>query len=186
MRNHKTAELRRLYRQAASINKHIQEEERFVDKIKQFSSPEHIHISSSICPFCHTEKDTLRQSAEKLHQAITKVSGNLAQAHPMKAKFESSLIEVKRDIELVSFELRKANKQITEVERTEKQLAEQKSLYESILIQKAKLFMLLDTLNMADDAELEKQITGINKQLREINRSLIKYGNPPIFWSTQK
>lgn len=175
MRNHKTAELRRLYRQAASINKHIQEEERFVDKIKQFSSPEHIHISSSICPFCHTEKDTLRQSAEKLHQAITKVSGNLAQAHPMKAKFESSLIEVKRDIELVSFELKKANKQITEVERTEKQLAEQKSLYESILIQKAKLFMLLDTLNMADDAELEKQITGINKQLREINRSLIKY-----------
>ncbi len=137
--------------------------------------PEHIHISSSICPFCHTEKDTLRQSAEKLQQAITKVSGNLAQAHPMKAKFESSLIEVKRDIELVSFELRKANQQITEVERTEKQLAEQKSLYESILIQKAKLFMLLDTLNMADDAELEKQITGINKQLREINRSLIKY-----------
>lgn len=174
-RNHKTAELRRLYRQAASINKHIQEEERFVDNIKQFSSPKHIHISSSVCPFCHTEKDTLRQSAEKLQQAITKVSGNLAQARPMKAKFESSLIDVKRDIEVVSLDLRATTLQITEVEKTEKQLAEQKSLYESILIQKAKLFMLLDTLSMADDAELEKQITEINKQLREINKSLIKY-----------
>ncbi|MFM4810156.1 DUF3732 domain-containing protein [Aeromonas hydrophila] len=174
-RNHKTAELRRLYRQAASINKHIQEEERFVDNIKKFSSPKHIHISSSICPFCHTEKDTLRQSAEKLQQAITKVSGNLAQARPMKAKFESSLIDVKREIEAVSLELRATTLQITEVEKTEKQLAEQKSLYESILIQKAKLFMLLDTLSMADDAELEKQITEIHKQLREINKSLIKY-----------
>ncbi|MGE6167635.1 DUF3732 domain-containing protein [Aeromonas media] len=174
-RNHKTAELRRLYRQAASINKHIQEEERFVDNIKKFSSPKHIHISSSICPFCHTEKDTLRQSAEKLQQAITKVSGNLAQARPMKARFESSLIDVKREIEAVSLELRATTLQITEVEKTEKQLAEQKSLYESILIQKAKLFMLLDTLSMADDAELEKQITEIHKQLREINKSLIKY-----------
>lgn len=174
-RNHKTAELRRLYRQAASINKHIQEEERFVDNIKKFSSPKHIHISSSVCPFCHTEKDMLRQSAEKLQQAITKVSGNLAQARPMKAKFESSLIDVKREIEAVSLELRAITLQITEVEKTEKQLAEQKSLYESILIQKAKLFMLLDTLSMADDAELEKQITEIHKQLREINKSLIKY-----------
>jgi len=174
-RNHKTAELRRLYRQATSINKHIQEEERFVDNIKKFSSPKHIHISSSVCPFCHTEKDTLRQSAEKLQQAITKVSGNLAQARPMKAKFESSLIDVKREIEAMSLELRATTLQITEVEKTEKQLAEQKSLYESILIQKAKIFMLLDTLSMADDAELEKQITEIHKQLREINKSLIKY-----------
>lgn len=56
------------------------------------------------------------------------------------------------------------NQQITEIEKTEKQLAELKSLYESILMQKAKLFMLLDTLNMADDAELEKQIKEINQK----------------------
>ncbi|WP_439837718.1 DUF3732 domain-containing protein [Aeromonas enteropelogenes] len=174
-RNHKTAELRRLYRQAASISKHIQEEERFVDNIKKFSSPKHIHISSSVCPFCHTEQDTLRQSAEKLQQAITKISGNLAQARPMKAKFESSLIDVKREIETVKLELMATTLQINEIEKTEKQLAEQKSLYESILIQKARLFMLLDTLSMADDAELEKQITEIQKQLREINKSLVKY-----------
>lgn len=58
------------------------------------------------------------------------------------------------------------NQQITEIEKTEKQLAELKSLYESILMQKAKLFMLLDTLNMADDAELEKQIKEITKKLK--------------------
>jgi len=174
-RTHKTAELRKLQRQAASINKHIQEEERFVDNISQFSSPKHVHISASVCPFCHTEKESLRESAEKLQHAITKVSGNLAQARPMKAKFESSLVDVKRSIEAFDKELTVLNQQITEIEKTEKQLAEQKSLYESILMQKAKLFMLLDTLNMADDAELEKKIQELNKQLKAIDKDLKQY-----------
>ncbi|RXE49293.1 DUF3732 domain-containing protein [Chromohalobacter israelensis] len=174
-RTQKTAELRKLQRQAASINKHIQEEERFVDNVKQFSSPKHVHISASVCPFCHTEKDTLRESAKKLQQAITKVSGNLAQARPMKAKFESSLFEVQRNIEVLDKELTALSLQITEVEKAEKQLEEQKSLYESILMQKAKLFVLLDTLNMADDAELENQIKALKKQLRDINKKLKQY-----------
>lgn len=174
-RNQKATELRKLQRQASSINKHIQEEERFVDNVKQFSAPEHVHISASICPFCHTEKDTLRESAEKLQLAITKVSGNLAQARPMKAKFESSLVDVQRNIEVVSRALTELNQQITEIEKTEKQLAEQKSLYESVLMQKAKLFALLDTLNMADDADLEKQIKGLSTQIKIINKDLKKY-----------
>jgi thiol-disulfide isomerase/thioredoxin len=174
-RTQKTAELRKLQRQSASINKHIHEEERFVDNVKQFSSPKHVHISASVCPFCHTEKDTLRESAEKLRQAITKVSGNLAQARPMKVKFESSLVEVQRNIEVCDKELTALNQQITEIEKAEKQLAEQKSLYESILMQKANLFMLLNTLNMADDAKLDKRIKELNKLLEAINEDLKQY-----------
>ena len=174
-RNQKTAELRKLQRQAASINKHIQEEERFVDNVKQFSAPKHVHISTSICPFCHTEKDTLRQSAEKLQQAITKVSGNLAQARPMKAKFESLLVDVAGNIEVVSKALTALTQQITEIEKAEKKLEEQRSLYESVLMQKAKLFALLDTLNMADDADLENQIKDLNGQIKDITKELKKY-----------
>ncbi|MEO4073779.1 DUF3732 domain-containing protein [Acinetobacter pittii] len=174
-RNQKTIELRKLQRQVSSINRHIQEEERFVFNIKQFSSPKSVHISASVCPFCHTEKDSLRQSAEKLKQAITKVSGNLAQARPMKAKFESSLVEVQRNIDVVSNTVKELNQQITEIEHTDEQLAKQKSLYESIVIQKAKLFALLDTLNMGDDIELEKEIKELKKQLKKITDALKEY-----------
>ncbi|WP_028767833.1 DUF3732 domain-containing protein [Shewanella fidelis] len=174
-RNQKTAELRKLQRQATSINKHIQEEERFVDNVKQFSSPQHVHISALVCPFCHTEKDNLSQSAEKLQQAITKVSGNLAQARPMKAKFESSLLEVQRDTETVSKSLTEFNHQITEIEKANQQLTERKSLYESIVMQKAKLFVLLDTLNMADDAELETELKELKKKLNKITNALKEY-----------
>jgi len=174
-RNKKTVELRKLQRQVSSLNKHLQEEEQFSSNVKQFSSPKHVHLSTSVCPFCHTEKDSLRQSAEKLKQAITKVSGNLAQARLMKAKFESSLVEVQRNIEVVSNTLTELNKQITEIENTDEQLAKQKSLYESILMQKAKLFVLLDTLNMADDIELEKEIKDLKKQLKKITDALKEY-----------
>lgn len=174
-RTQKTAELRKLQRQAASINKHLQEEERFVENVNKFDSPKDVHISTMVCPFCHTEKENLQESAEKLKQAIIKVSGNLAQARPMKAKFESSLVDVKRSIEKFDKELTDLSQQITEIEKAEKQLDEQKSLYESILMHKAKLFMLLDTLNLADDVELEKKIEVLIKQLSEINKDLNQY-----------
>ncbi len=80
-----------------------------------------------------------------------------------------------RNIEAVSKKLNELSQQITEIEKTDKQLAEQKSLFESILMQKAKLFALLDTLNMADDAELEKEIKEISKQLKGITKDLKKY-----------
>lgn len=174
-RDQQAAELRKLQRKSSSIKNHIQEEERFVDNVRQFKSPKDVRISAAVCPFCHTEKDSLRQSAENLHQAITKVSGNLAQARPMKAKFESSLVDVKRSIEVASKELTELNQQLAELEKTEKHLTEQKSLYESIVMQKAKLFALLDTLNMADDAELDKNIKDTKKQLNGISKGLKAY-----------
>lgn len=42
-------------------------------------------------------------------------------------------------------------------------------------MQKAKLFVILDTLNIADDAELEKQIKELYKQLNDINKEFEKY-----------
>ncbi|EOY9126525.1 DUF3732 domain-containing protein [Providencia stuartii] len=93
----------------------------------------------------------------------------------MKAKFESSLIEVKRNIEIIKNELCTLSQQIAEIEKVEKQLIEQKSLYEKVLMQKAKLFILLDTLNMANDIELDKQINELNKELKNINKKLALY-----------
>ncbi|WP_034588378.1 DUF3732 domain-containing protein, partial [Acinetobacter sp. HR7] len=174
-RTEKLVELRKLQRQISSIKKHIHEEERFVDNISKYSSPKDVCISTSVCPFCHTVHETLNESAENLKQAIIKVSGNLELARPMKAKFESSLIEVKRSLEKHEKELEELNQQINEIELMEKRLKKQKSLYENILIQKAKLFILLDTLNLANDIKLEEKIKELNKRFMEINNSLKNY-----------
>lgn len=174
-RDSKTADLRKLHRQISSINKNISEEERFVNKIEKLSLPKHVQISTSVCPFCSTEQDSLQESALRLKNAISKVSGNLAQARPMKAKFKSSLVEAKREADSLNIELLALSKEIEEVEATEEKIAENKSLYESVIMQKAKLFALLDNLNMTDDVELELQLKALRKQLKEINKRLLKY-----------
>jgi len=53
--------------------------------------------------------------------------------------------------------------------------AEQKSLYETIVMTKARLFMLLETLNLADDDELESRLNSLNKELLNISKKLNKY-----------
>lgn len=174
-RTKKTSQLRKLQRQESSIKKHIQEDERLIDDVSKFETPKSIYISASVCPFCHTEKNNLDESAKKLQHAIVKISGNLTHAKPMKAKFESSLIEVKRNIEIIHNELCTLSQQIAEIEKVEKQLIEQKSLYENVLMQKAKLFILLDTLNMANDIELDKKINELNKGLKNINKKFALY-----------
>ncbi len=171
----KTAKLRKLQRQAASINKHIEEDVRFVENSRQFQLQDKVQVATTVCPFCHTEQNQLKHSAEQLQQAIAKISSNLAYAKPMKAKYESSLVTVKREIELVSQEVSTVNEQITVLEKAEKELAEQKSLYEAIVMEKARLFMLLETISLADDEGLEKRFISLNSELKKNSNKLKKY-----------
>ena len=173
--SYKTVKLRNLQRKIESIKNNIKEEARFIESIHNLNTPSHVNISTSVCPFCHTEKPSLQDSAEKLQQAITKISGNLAQARPMRAKFESSLISSQREIEELKSEITDLNNQISEIEITNNKIANNKSSYELVIMQKAKLFALLDTINMADDTALEKEIEGIRKQLRKIKLKLDEY-----------
>lgn len=171
----KTGQLRRLQRQAGLIKHHIVEEKKFVASGVNLQPGETVHIAKSVCPFCHTEHEQLQQSAKQLQQAISKLSSNLKQAKPMRAKFESSLVDVQRQIEGLSKEVTDISSQITEIERSEKVLSEKKSLYESILLYKAKLDMLLDSLNFANDAEVEERMKVAQGALRKVDQQLEEY-----------
>ncbi|MHB8056815.1 MAG: DUF3732 domain-containing protein [Desulfuromonadaceae bacterium] len=171
----RTAELRRLRRKFGSIKHHIEEEERFVANGANLQHSETVHIARSVCPFCQTEHEQLQQSAEHLQQAIYKLSNNLMQAKPMRAKFESSLVEVQRGIESLSKEVATISSQISEIEKAEKVLGEKKSLYESILLSKVKLDMLLESLNLTNDTAVEERFKKARAALQEIEKQLNKY-----------
>jgi len=171
----KAAELRKLQRQATSTNKNIEEENRFVENSLKFKLQEKVLVATTVCPFCRTEKEHLEHSAEKLQKALAKVSSNLRYAKPMKAKFESSLILVKRDIELLSQEISSVNKQIQVLEQSDKELTEKKSLYETIVMTKARLFVLLEALNLADDEGLDERLNSLRADLKKIDKKLRTY-----------
>lgn len=171
----KTSQLRKLQRQENSIKHHIEEEERFFKNSQKFDSPEKVVLATTVCPFCQTEHEQLTESAEKLQSAINKVSSNLAQTKPMTAKFQSELISVKRNIEICSDEVKGLSDQIKAIEKSEKELRQQKSLYESILKAKARLLVLLETLGLADDIELDKRLKSLDKEFKKTAKKLNQY-----------
>ncbi len=171
----KKSELGKLQRQAKSLSKHIAEDELFFKNFSKLESPDKVYISSTVCPFCHVEKKELGQSAKKLQEVIIKVSDNLAHSRPIKAKFESVLVDVNKKIEEVKEKLTDLNQQISKIEKNNEELAKQKTLYESILIEKANLFMLLNAIKLSDDIELEKKCISFENELKIINKKLNRY-----------
>ncbi len=173
--NLKVSELRKLQRQASSIAKNIEEEKRLFVNGSKLGWKDKIQVASSVCPFCHTQNNELLHSAKKLQDAITKVVHNLSHIKPIKAKFESSLVEVKRKIEELKNEITPLNEQILVIETSEKQISAQKSLYENILIIKARLFMLLEGISLGDDIELDRNIKTVKNDIYKIDEKLKGY-----------
>ncbi|MFP7260028.1 DUF3732 domain-containing protein [Citrobacter portucalensis] len=173
--NLKVSELRKLQRQASSIAKNIEEEKRLFVNGSKLGWKDKIQVASSVCPFCHTQNNELLHSAKKLQDAITKVVHNLSHIKPIKAKFESSLVEVKRKIEELKNEITPLNEQILVIETSEKQISAQKSLYENILIIKARLFMLLEGISLGDDIELDRNIKAVKNDIYKIDEKLKGY-----------
>lgn len=173
--NDKTAELRSHQRKKTSIKSHLTEEFRFVTRSQQLRVKESVVISNTICPFCHTHKDDLGHSANQLQMAINMISSNLASTKPIRAKFEAQLHSVQKEIDTTISQVNNIAGQIREFERSEKIIEQQKSLYEAIIMRKAQLFSMLDGINLADDVELQKRITGLQTELGEIKTKLRRY-----------
>lgn len=171
----KISNLRRLQRQTASIKRNISQEEKLVANSEIFLLNESVQIAKSVCPFCHTEHEQLQQSAEHLKNAISKLANNLKQAKPIRSKFKSTLIDVKREIEQLSNEATTISSQISEIEKSEKILKESKSIYESILVYKVKLDMLIEAVTSIDDTEVDQRLKVAQKAINGIDDDLKKY-----------
>lgn len=173
--NDKTSELRGLQRKFASIKSHLAEEVKFVARAQQLHVKKSVLISSTVCPFCYTNKNDLGHSAHQLQNAINMISNNLASTKPIRAKFETQLQAVQKDIDSTIKQVNTLANQIREFERSEKIIAQQKSLYEAIIMRKAQLFSMLDGINLADDSELEKRISGLQSDLSDNKLKLSQY-----------
>lgn len=171
----KTQQLRKLQRQSASIQRNISEEERFVANGVGFDQNRTIRVGKSVCPFCHTEHEELQENARQLQDAVLKLSSNLKQAKPMRARFDSELVKLRHETTELSQDILKVKSQIVELEKAEKQLAEKKSLYELILQAKAKLEVLIDSINFTSDSEVNLRHEKISSELKRIEQQLMAY-----------
>ncbi|WP_046078776.1 DUF3732 domain-containing protein [Halomonas sp. HG01] len=171
----KTSQLRSLQRKANSIKKSISDEKELSERMSEISPQDSVDIAYSVCPFCHTSHEQLKESAINLKKAIDKISNNAQHASPLRAKLQSSLSEVKQSISDLMVEISKLQEQIQSLEDSEEELADRKSLQENFLKTKYRLFVTLETLGTTDDSSLEEKITELRGSLADIDRKLAKY-----------
>ena len=174
-RNDELATLRNLQRQALSINKNIDDTKKFAEKITSHNQVTSASISSSICPFCHSENKLLPQRAESLKKHIEFLNNKLAFANPVKSMYETKLFDINKEIEKITENINKLTKQISQIEADNQKIKDNQSLIEVILNQKARLRALVETLNTVGDVELDEKREKLKTQIDEKEKLLNKY-----------
>ena len=171
----KVAELNKLQRQRSSVKRSIDEEEIVLSDGRALPHDDIVNVATSVCPFCQSENDQLRESAEDLEKAITKLSKNLALVKPMRAQFESLLVTVQSQIDELQKDIEVVAKRVSDIEAAEKVLKEKQDLYEFVLIYKSKLDGLLDSLSPANFSEVEDRLKGAEARHTALEGEIAKY-----------
>lgn len=174
-RNDEVAALRNLQRQALSIKKNIDDTKKFAEKITSHNQVTSASISSSICPFCHSENKLLPQRAESLKKHIDFLNSKLAFANPVKSMYETKLFDINKEIEKITESINTLTKQISQIESDNQKIKDNQSLIEIILNQKARLRALVETLNTVDDVELDEKRERLKTQIDEKEKLLNEY-----------
>lgn len=167
-------ELRACQRKIKSIERYLNHETNTSEKITNTKLAESLTISKTICPFCHSETDKLRSEAENLLNAIKNLSKDITEKQTSSI-LEISLLEEKNKKETLENEIESISKQLKEIELQNEQLKKRKTLYENMLMIKAKLFAAIDSLNLINDIELDEKIKSLKKEIETINSKLSKY-----------
>lgn len=171
----KTLQYRKLKTKENAIKHRITEEEQFILNSADLVQSKTVNIAKSVCPFCYSEHEQLQQSAEQLQGAIFKLSNDLRQVKPMQAIFQSELLETQRSMEDLSSSIKMISSQLRQLKKAEEILEEKRSLYESVITKKIELDLLIDSLNLIDDSDIDDQLKSIRKDLAGIEIQLKNY-----------
>lgn len=167
-------ELRSCQRKIKTIEKILKKENETSEKILKTENAESLTITKSVCPFCHSETDKLFSEAENLRNAIIHLSKDFTRKQSS-AILETSLSEEKNAQERLESEIKSITKQLDEMELQNEQLRKGKTLYENIIMVKARLFAVIDSVNLIKDAELDEKIESLKKEIDGIKSKLSSY-----------
>ena len=167
-------ELRVTQRKIKAFEKYLKKENETSEKITKTENVGSVIITKTVCPFCHSETDKLYSEAEKLRNAIIHLSKDIT-GKQSSAILESSLLEEKITRERLESEIKNITKQLYEIELQNEQLRKRKTLYENVLMVKARLFAAIDSLNSINDTELDEKIISLKTEIDGIKLKLSNY-----------
>jgi len=168
------ADLRKMQRERNSLKKRLGISENFAESLSKQNNPKKANVSTTVCPFCRTEKTSLSQSAVSLQKHLNQLRQFIL-ASPLNSVFEKKLSEIEREIEVKKEQIDSLNSQLKEIDDLNQQLREKRSEYEAILELKVRLFFLLDSINGVNDTGLDEKLKNIQGELDQKESELKKY-----------
>lgn len=167
-------ELRACQRKIKTIKKVLKKENETSEKILKTENAETVTITKTVCPFCHSETNQLYSEAEKLRNAIMHLSNDI-KGMQSSSILEKSLSEEKIKREALETEIKNITQQLNEIEHQNERLKKRKTLYENIIMIKAKLFATIDSLNLINNIELDEKCASLQKDIDAIKLKLSDY-----------
>ena len=81
-------ERRKLSYKLESIRKHLDTEKEVSNTLSSFKSLNQVQVGVCVCPFCFSENNSLTRQAERLGQAMKKLSKDIALNHSLRSQLE--------------------------------------------------------------------------------------------------
>lgn len=144
--NHDDCERQRLSFKRASIRKHLQTEQDLTDSLSSLDILSQVQTGVCVCPFCLSEQKSLLYQAEKLTQAIKKLSKDLDLNSSLKSHLQVEENNISQKIEEIDRKIKETKRLKQQLEQKNENIQQVKSRYEQVLMVKASLFSMLDIL----------------------------------------
>ena len=139
-------ERRKLSYKLESIRKHLDTEKEVSNTLSSFKSLNQVQVGVCVCPFCFSENNSLTRQAERLGQAMKKLSKDIALNHSLRSQLEVEEQKISQQIRGLDNIIKEIRRQKRELEQKNEDVKKIKSRYEHILQIKASLFSMLDIL----------------------------------------
>ncbi|KMK51928.1 hypothetical protein RO21_03635 [[Actinobacillus] muris] len=160
----------------ASIEKHLKVERELSTTLSSLENLNQVQVGVSICPFCFSEKESLTEQAEKLKQAIQKLSKDLTLNNSLKSHLEVESQKLKKEIKELDIKIEETKRLRKQLEQKNKHIQQIKSRYEQVLMIKASLFSMLDILTQKQFGQInETQLSQIQSDIEAIKKQLNNY-----------
>lgn len=115
-------ERRKLSYKLESIRKHLDTEKEVSNTLSSFKSLNQVQVGVCVCPFCFSENNSLTRQAERLGQAMKKLSKDIALNHSLRSQLEVEEQKISQQIRGLDNIIKEIRRQKRELEQKMKML----------------------------------------------------------------
>lgn len=174
--NKYNSSLKDAYIKRDSIEASLEAEISLSNHLANMDIPREVIISHIECPFCHSKRDSLTDSAKALKDAIEHLSDRLTLNTRLKSQLETSLEDVKNDIKHIRSKIKNITQSLELIKTQTQKVSKLNNVIEALGMAKGELFFMIDNLSsLKNNSVYDDSVDELKEKIKKINSILEKY-----------